>query len=83
MRTTNTCCGSNLRKRITTVKTPLLPNPKIPGGIAVIYLGSGNISVKGTGSASVYHASDHNRHFRIYTEDADSILKRPDIILKP
>jgi hypothetical protein len=83
MKIVNTCCGSYFRKNEATIKKPLPPNPKVQGGIAVIYLGSGNISIKGSATESVYHASDHSRHFRVYAEDIDSVLRNPDIIRKP
>lgn len=83
MKTINTCCGSYIKRNTKTIKTPLPPNPKVNGGIAVIYIGSGNASYKGSGTGSVYYASDHDRHFKIFSEDAESILKKPDIILKP
>ncbi len=83
MKTINTCCGSHVRRRVPTVKIALPPNPKVKGGVAVIYLGSGNINLKGSGTESIYYASDHYRHFRVFAEDADSILRSPNIILKP
>ena len=83
MKTINTCCGAYVKHHEKTIKTPLPPNPKVTGGIAVIYIGSGNARYKGSGTGSVYHVSDHSRHFKIYSEDAESILKKPDIILKP
>jgi hypothetical protein len=83
MRTKNTCCGSNLRRRINTEKIPVLPNPKVQGGIAVIYIGAGNISFTGAVTHAIYYASDHSRHFKVHTEDAAALLKTQDIILRP
>jgi hypothetical protein len=77
------CCGSYLRQRVAKEKPPKLPNPKIKVGVNVIYLGAGNFSIKGAGTNTVYYASDHSRHFRIYAEDEASVLSEPSIILKP
>ncbi len=83
MKIINTCCGSNVRKRVPTEKTPSPPNPKVKGGVAVIFIGSGNINLIGPGTGSIYYASDHHRHFRVFAEDADSIVRNPYVILKP
>ena len=77
------CCGGDVRRRVVAVQQTLPPNPKIQGGVAVIYLGAGNIAVKGETTGAVYHASDHRRHLRVHTEDADSILRHRGFILKP
>ena len=81
--TTSPCCGSYSKKRIVIAKEPLPPNPKVQGGTAIIYLGSGNISFKGEVSGSMYFASDHNRHLKVHTADVESILKDKTFILKP
>ena len=83
MKTVNTCCGSFARQKVKIVKTSLPSNPKVQGGVAVIYLGSGNIKLTGAGTKLAYHASDHHRHFRVFAEDAESILTNPMIIHKP
>jgi len=83
MKTISTCCGSHVRRKTETVKEPLIPNPVVKNGVNLIYVGSGNINLKGAGTGSVYHASDHSRHFRVYNEDKDSILRNQYIILKP
>ncbi|MGC4101579.1 hypothetical protein [Ferruginibacter sp.] len=77
------CCGAVVRRRIAAEKIPALPNPKVAGGVAVIYVGSGNTSFKGTVSRETYYASDHSRHFKVHADDAPGILKQPYIILKP
>lgn len=77
------CCGGHVRRRVQVAEPSLPPNPKVQGGVAVIYLGAGNIAVKGESTGAVYHASDHRRHFRVYTEDARSILRHRGFILKP
>ncbi len=81
--TNSGCCGSYVRQRIAKEKQPILPNPKIKAGVNVIYLGSGNFSIKGLGTNTIYYASDHSRHFKIYAEDEDSVLRESSLILKP
>lgn len=79
----NSCCGSYSKQKVEKVKEQIPPNPKVHGGIALIYVGSGRKSFKGHATGSVYYVSDHLRHFRVYTEDADSILRKASIIRKP
>lgn len=83
MKAINTCCGSFARQKIKSVKTPIPPNPTVQGGVAVIFVGSGVIKLIGAATKSVYHASDHHRHLRIFKEDADSILNNKMMIYKP
>ena len=79
----NGCCGSYKRKKEVVVKESILPNPTIKNGISIIYVGAGRTSFTGGVSQTIYHVSDHHRHFNIYKEDADSILKNKTVILKP
>lgn len=83
MKKINTCCGSHIRNESKKVKIPVLPNPKLIKGVSVIYIGTGNFKIKGTVTKAVYYASDHSRHFKVYPEDADSVLFDPNIILEP
>ena len=83
MSTNSSCCGSYLKRPVSKVKSTTPPKPKVQGGVAVIYLGAGDIQIKGGGTDSLYYASDHNRHFKVYAEDADSVLKHSFIIRKP
>lgn len=83
MKTINTCCGSFTRRRVAILKEPVQPNPKVYKGVAVIFVGQGSISIKGTASGSVYYASDHHRHFKVFNEDSKDVLKRKDVILDP
>lgn len=79
----NTCCGAHIRRSITSDKGPLPPNPQVNKGVAVIYVGSGNFKIKGNDPGTIYYASDHYRHFKVFEEDAALVLKNRDIILKP
>ena len=79
----NSCCGSYSKQKIVQEKEPLPANPKISGGVALIYVGSGTTSFKGHATGSLYHVSDHSRHFRAHAEDADSLLSNRTIIRKP
>jgi hypothetical protein len=83
MKTTHShCCGSYKIKRTPIERIPLPPNPKIAKGVALIYLGAGAVKLKGEATKSIYHASDHHRHFKVYPEDLDSVLDQASIILQ-
>jgi hypothetical protein len=58
-------------------------NPKVNGGVGVIYLGAGNFKVKGKSSGLTYYASDHHRHVKIDPEDVKGILSNGEFILEP
>ena len=83
MKKINTCCGSYIRHESKKVKIPVLPNPQLINGVSVIYIGAGNFKIKGVATKAVYYASDHSRHFKVYPEDADSVLLDSNIILQP
>lgn len=72
-----------MRKRVHPVQSTLPPNPIIHSGVTVIYLGSGNITIKGENTGVTYYASDHRRQFKVHTEDAKSILRQRYFILSP
>ena len=79
----NSCCGSYSKQKMVKAKEAILPNPKVKGGVALIYVGAGKKNFKGHVTGSVYYVSDHSRHFTAYTEDADSLLRNASIIGKP
>jgi hypothetical protein len=58
-------------------------NPFIGDGVEVIYVGAGYFSFTSKSSSLTYHASDHNRHFKVSHEDIDEIMKNKTIIYKP
>ncbi|MBN8570399.1 MAG: hypothetical protein J0M18_12275 [Ignavibacteria bacterium] len=78
----NFCCGKiPQRKNIEEKELP--DNPEVSAGVAVVYLGSGYLEVKGISSGLIYYVSDHRRKFLAREDDLKSILKRKDFILKP
>lgn len=79
----NTCCGSYLKKNTKPVSDPFPVNPKILNGKALIYLGSGMRTIKGSESGNIYHVSEQHRHFVVEPEDVVSILRHSFIIRKP
>lgn len=83
MAVNKSCCGGYVRQRVRPVQSSLPPNPIIHGGINVIYLGSGNITIKGDNTGVTYYVSDHRRQFKVYTKDAASILRQRHFILSP
>ncbi len=79
----NLCCGSYSPQKKLNKKEFIPSNPKIKGGVALIYVGAGKKKFKGMATGFVYHVSDHSRHFNVHTEDADALLNDPAIIRKP
>lgn len=77
------CCGSYSKRKVVKEKESIPPNPKINGGIALIYVGSGKKSFTGKATGAIYYVSDHMRHFNAHKEDADDILRNPAVIRKP
>jgi hypothetical protein len=77
------CCGGYKRRRVRSAQESLPPNPIIHGGVTIIYLGSGNFTLKGENTGSTYYASDHRRQFQVHPEDAKSILRQRQFILSP
>ncbi len=83
MKTYSNCCGGQVRRQDRSIKEPLPTNPQIRGGMQILFIGTGNIRVKGNGTGSVYYASDHRRHLKVYKEDSESFLSKKYFILKP
>jgi hypothetical protein len=83
MAVNRSCCGGHVRQRVRPVPSSLPPNPIIHNGVNIIYLGSGNISIKGDNTGVTYYASDHRRQFKVYPEDAKSVLRQRHLILSP
>jgi hypothetical protein len=78
------CCGQNrARKWRKTVREHLPENPKVAGGIKLVYLGSGRAELIGRASGGHYHVSDHRRHFVAAPEDVDQLVRRKDVMMKP
>jgi hypothetical protein len=77
------CCGQTPKKRTRRVQEKLPPNPDPPGGVPVIYLGSGYAKVEGKVSGLTYILADYRRHFSAHQEDVPSLLRSPDFILQP
>jgi hypothetical protein len=72
-----------VRRQVSSRNSLLPANPKVNGGVAVIYLGSGDITIKGEHTGKNYYASDHRRQFKVHSEDSDSILRHRHFIRKP
>lgn len=77
------CCGQMPpRRRVRSNREPLPSNPAPPGGVAMIYLGSGRRDVEGPRSGLRYFVSDHRRHFKVEPSDVDLLLRRREFMLK-
>jgi hypothetical protein len=83
MEETSLCCGQ-IPKRKKIIEEKNLPkNPNINNGTEVIYLGAGDMKLKGKTSGLTYYVSDHRRRFTADTKDVPGILKMRNFILKP
>ena len=83
----NGCCGQptlRMRRRAAAKETEELPdNPEVPGGIPLLYLGSGRKDLHGSGSGLTYAVSERRRHFVAHPEDAPALIKNRCVILAP
>ena len=81
------CCGQpapRRRRRTAAQETEALPgNPEVPGGVTLLYLGSGRKDLSGSGSGLTYAVSDRRRHFVAHPDDAPALLKNRFVILAP
>jgi len=79
------CCGQPVRHRrsIASPTAALPANPKMPGGVRLLYLGSGLQSLRGQRSDLMYHVSEQRRWFTASPDDVNAFLRRRDVILAP
>lgn len=77
------CCGQPAPRRRRPAPPALPPNPKVTGGIRLLYLGGGAQQIRGPATGLVYHASEHRRMFTAHAEDAPALARRRDVILAP
>jgi hypothetical protein len=77
------CCGQpTTRRRARPSPEPLPANPSPAGGIAMVYIGSGNREVAGPRSGLTYFVGGQRRHFRAHPDDVDGLVRRREFILK-
>ncbi len=77
------CCGQPAPRRRRPAPPTLPPNPKVTGGVRLLYLGSGARDLRGPETDLVYHVSEHRRAFTVRAGDAPALSKRRDVILAP
>jgi hypothetical protein len=79
------CCGQPAPRRPAprdhTVALP--PNPSIPRGVRLLFIGDGRIALIGAGSGTTYTVSAQRRAFRVHTIDAPALLRRSDVLPEP
>jgi hypothetical protein len=78
------CCGHPSRRRRQPELTQRLPpNPAVPGGVRLLFLGAGHEALRGPESNSRYHVSSGHRYFTVHAKDVPGLLRRRDVILAP
>lgn len=77
------CCGQLPKKQAKRVQAQLPANPNPPGGVKIIYVGSGYAEVPGKESGLTYFVADYRRHFKAHPSDVDSLVGKRDFILEP
>jgi hypothetical protein len=79
------CCGQPGPRRISIKKEtePLPKNPRVEGGVPLLYLGSGRKTLKGPESDLTYVVSDHRRDFVAHPDDVRTLLRNRFVILRP
>ena len=79
------CCGqpSARRARAAPEAERLPRNPRVTGGVSLLYLGSGRKDFTGSVSNLTYVVSDHRRKFVVHPDDAPALLKKRFVILEP
>jgi hypothetical protein len=82
---TSGCCGQPPPQRGRAApETERLPrNPGVPGGVNLLYLGSGRKDFIGSESNLTYVVSERRRYFVVHPEDAPALLKKRFVILEP
>lgn len=82
----NGCCGHPVprRRRPMPQAAPMLPpNPRVPDGVRLLYLGGGPQKLRGPATGLSYYVSEHRRAFTAPAEDARAFARRRDVILAP
>jgi len=79
------CCGQPPSRRPRAAKeAERLPrNPKLSGGVRLLYLGSGRKDFPGPQSGLTYVVSETRRKFVAHRDDAGALLKNRFVILEP
>ena len=83
MAETGFCCGQIPPKRNNKKEKILPENPGTSKGMELIYLGAGDMKIKGKASGLIYYVSNHQRRFKAEAGDVSDILKMSEFILKP
>ena len=79
------CCGHSLPRapRPRAKVAPLSANPTVYGGVHLIFLGAGRVTLTGKHSGLRYVVSDRRRHFKVDGRDVGEILVDARFMAKP
>ena len=76
------CCGQPTRSKARVSPEVLPENPRIDGGVKLLFIGSGKETLRGS-AGRVYVVSEFRRRLVVSTADATVFLRRRDLILAP
>lgn len=71
-----TCCGRGRKEKPRPLVAPaaLPPNPKIPRGRSLVYVGGRIRHVRGKATGLVYHVGPGARFVRVHSDDLEQFL---------
>lgn len=74
------CCGQPAPRRRPPPRVPLAPNPRVPNGVRLLYLGEGRADLLGRATRLTYHVSDQRRDFTAHPDDVAGLLRPRRVI---
>lgn len=77
------CCGHPKRRRRAPESVHLPPNPRVTGGVRLLFVGVDAHHFEGTATGETYHVSPGRRFLTVHPEDAPSLLRLRDVVLAP
>ena len=75
-----TCGGGGRPRRRVAPERRLPPNPDVPDGVELVYLGGRVERIRGTGSGLRYHVGPTARFVHVDPRDLEEVVSRPDFM---
>ncbi len=78
------CCGQPGKRQKKEKPDEVLPaNPKVEGGVRLLYLGSGRRDFDGASTGLHYVVSDRRRSFAAHPDDVPALMRNRFVIPAP